>query len=103
MRSLVVSIQTLPLRPVTRGAVVITAGADSATRTPSVIGSSAAPAASTSARVHVTVVVPEHAHPGPDAPVDVNPAGSGWVTVVVLPSVAAAVGFATVSVIVPVP
>ena len=45
--SLVAWTQTLPPRPVTRGAVVMTAGAFSATSTAIVIGGSDAPGAST--------------------------------------------------------
>src|SRR5690242_1916082 len=103
MRSLPLSIHTLPLRPVTRGAVASTAGAVSATFTPIVIGGNAAPAGRTSLRVPVIVAVPVHAQPVPVAPVEVSPAGIACVTVVVLPSVAVSVGFETVSVSVPVP
>jgi diketogulonate reductase-like aldo/keto reductase len=58
MRSLVASIQTLPLRPVTRGAVVRTAPALAAIRTPIAIGGNEPPVARTSLRVHVIVDVP---------------------------------------------
>src|SRR3954447_20314222 len=102
-RSLPLSTQTLPLRPVTRGAVAITAGAVAATDTPMLIGGNAAPAGSTSLRVHVIVAVPEQVQPVPEAPVAVRPAGMACVTVVVLPSVAVSVGLETVSRSVPVP
>src|SRR4051812_33914302 len=102
-RSLPLSTQTLPLRPVTRGAGAITAGAAAATDTPMVIGGNAAPAGRTSLRVQVIVAVPEHVQPVPEAPVAVKPAGMACVTVVVLPSVAVSVGFETVNVSVPVP
>src|SRR3954470_3994410 len=102
-RSLPLSTQTLPLRPVTRGAVAITAGAVAATDTPMLIGGKAAPAGSTSLRVQVIVAVPEHVQPVPEAPVAVRPEGMACVTVVVLPSVAASVGLETVRVSVPVP
>ena len=102
IRSLPLSIQTFPLRPVTRGAVFSTAAAVAATRTPIVIGGNDAPGASTSLRVQVTVVVPVHVHPVPLAPVDVKPAGMACVTVVVDPSVAPSVGLETVRTIEPV-
>ena len=99
MRSLPLSIQTLPLRPVTRGAVVRMAAAVLATFTLSVIGGKLAPGASTSVRVQVVLA---QVQPGPLAEISVSPAGSGWVTVVTEPSVGPLVGLETVSVIWPV-
>ena len=73
-----------------------------ATLTAIVIGGKDAPAARTSLRVHVTVVVPLQVQPLPVALVVVSPAGRASVTVVVLPSVGVASGSKTVSVSVPV-
>ena len=103
MRSLAVSIQTLPLRPVTRGAVVSTAARGARdVRTPIVIGGNVAPAARTSVRVQV--IVSSRAGPAGAGSrrSTSSPAGIACVTVVVLPSVGPSVGLETVSVSVPV-
>jgi hypothetical protein len=69
-----------------------------ATSTVIVIGGYVAPGASTSVRVHDTVVVPPHVQPLPPAAVAVRPAGIRSVTVTVLPSVGFRLTFVTVSV-----
>ena len=91
MRSLALSIQTLPLRPVTRGAVVSTAAAVAATLTLIVIGGKLAPGREDVGAGAGVVVVPVHVQPVPARAgrASARP-GAACVTVVVEPSVGAA-------------